>query len=459
MNDPKNTICRELWAYPVISLTQPRVRACCKSPPRERITKEMVDNLKTDLFLNLPSVVQDRKDSLNGIKPENCRTCWSLEESGQKSYRLGDMDFQFHFNNERGDPIHFSKFRPFETLIEQRDQLLYSDRPNKLDLQLGTYCDQKCVYCNADFSTQWETEDRKFGELRLDPDTPKPYGPYPSFNEYIIDGYYDRFLEWFDTVYEHLERIALLGGEPTFSPMFVPLTTHIISKLKEKSHPNCAVSIVTNLNWTPKILNHVINIRKELPINVKLILEISMESFGSRAEYIRFGIDWERFSSNLRSIAKLDNVEIKLITTLNGLCISSIQDYFKLVKEIEVENNKNFQVISNRLVYPKYFSFDILDESYSHYVKDFVNWFHINYKDDALIPKIDLYNHMVELLEDLKRPKDKNLLGYFTKWISALNMRRNVNFVEIFPEFKRIIDDNHTTKKFTIDEIKHWKYL
>ena len=110
-------------------------------------------------------------------------------------------------------------------------------------------------------------------------------------------------------------------------------------------------------------------------------------------------------------------------------------------------------------MYPKYFSFDILDESYSHYVKDFVNWFHINYKDDALIPKIDLYNHMVELLEDLKRPKDKNLLGYFTKWISALNMRRNVNFVEIFPEFKRIIDDNHTTKKFTIDEIKHWKYL
>jgi hypothetical protein len=255
-------------------------------------------------------------------------------------------------------------------------------------------------------------------------------------------------------VYQHLERIAMLGGEPTFSPMFVPLSNHIVNKLKSNSHPNCTLSIVTNLNWKKDILDHIHYIRRELPTDIKLVLEISMESFGSRSEYIRNGINWDRFVSNLKSVAALENVEIKLVTTLNGLCITSIKEYFELIKLIELENNKSFNIIVNRLVYPKWLSFDILDSTFKPYVEDFIQWLEI-YEDET---KHELLTAMQQLLIEMDKPRDPNLIGYFIKWTNAIDQRRNSNFISIFPEFKSVFEkySQYATQHFDFEGSGEW---
>ena len=450
MNNPKDSICRDLWAYPVIDLTRPRVRTCCKRHGELVHNEQLIQHGK-DVFLNLPNTIKDRKLMLEGTRPSECKACWDLEDRGLQSFRQGHPEFQFHFNNVKGEPPHFSDFKPFEQLIEIKEQLLYSDKPNKLDLTLGTYCDQKCVYCSGDYSTQWETEDRKYGILYGDPTQTKGVD-YPSINGQILDGWYDSFLEWFDTVYEHLERIALLGGEPTFSPMFVPLSNHIVERLKINAHPNCTLSIVTNLNWKKDILEQIYHIRKELPSSVKLVLEVSMESFGERAEYIRHGIKWDRFVENLNSVAALDNVEIKLITTLNGLCVTSIKNYFEMIKLIELENNKSFQVIVNRLVFPKWLSFDILDSTFKPYVEEFVQWLEL-YGDES---KQQLLETMKQVLLELDSPRDPNLMGYFIKWVNAIDQRRDLDFKSIFPEFNYIFEkyEKYSQQFFTLSDVK-----
>lgn len=452
--DPKDTICRDLWAYPVIDLTRPRVRTCCKRQG-ELINEQMLTLHSKDAFLNLPNTVNDRRLMLEGQRPSGCKVCWDLEDSGIKSFRQGDSEFQFHFNNNNGEPAQHAKFRSFEKLVEAKDSILHSDKPNKLDLTLGTYCDQKCVYCNSEYSTQWESEDKKYGAILEDPSNPE-FSPSLSINSQTMDGWYSSFLEWFDVVYVHLERIALMGGEPTFSPMFVPLSNHIVDKLKIAAHRNCALSIVTNLNWKKDILEHIHHIRKELPDHIKLVLEVSMESFGSQAEYIRNGVNWDRFVSNLKSVSSLDNVEIKLITTLNGLCISSIKEYFKLIKHIEIENKKSFAVIVNRLVFPKWLSFDILDSSFKHYVEDFIQWLEI-YNDET---KHELLITMRQLLVEMNNPKDPNLIGYFIKWTREMDKRRGSDFITIFPEFASMFDDydSYAQQTFTRQAVEgKWK--
>lgn len=436
--DPKDVICRDLWAYPVIDLTRPRVRTCCKRQG-EIIDEQTLTFYRKDTFLNLPNTIKDRKLMLDGIRPDGCKVCWDLEDNGAQSFRLGHLDFQYHFNNVKGEAPHYTEFKPFDQLVQMKDTILHSDKPNKLDLTLGTYCDQKCVYCNADYSTQWEVEDKKYGLIYGDPATPRPV-EQSSINSQTLDGWYDAFIEWFDTVYQDLERIAMLGGEPTFSPMFVPLSNHIVNKLKNNSHPNCTLSIVTNLNWKKDILEHIQYIRSELPANVKLVLEVSMESFGSRSEYIRNGINWDRFVSNLKSVAALENVEIKLVTTLNGLCITSIKEYFELIKLIELENNKSFNVIVNRLVYPKWLSFDILDSTFKHYAEDFIQWLEL-YGDDT---KHELLTAIQQLVIEMDQPRDPNLIGYFIKWTRAIDQRRNSDFRSIFPEFASIFETYET---------------
>lgn len=450
--DPKDTICRDLWAYPVIDLTRPRVRACCKRQG-EIINEQKLTFHRKDTFLNLPSIINDRKLMLDGIRPDGCKVCWDLEDNGVQSFRLGHLDFQYHFNNVNGEAPHYTEFKPFDQLVQMKDTILHSDKPNKLDLTLGTYCDQKCVYCNADYSTQWEVEDKKYGLIYGDPSTPRTV-EYPSINSQTLDGWYDSFIEWFDTVYQDLERIAMLGGEPTFSPMFIPLSNHIVNKLKNKSHHNCTLSIVTNLNWKKDILEHIQHIRSELPANVKLVLEVSMESFGTRSEYIRNGVDWNRFIHNLKTVSALENIEIKLVTTLNGLCITSIKEYFELIKLIELENNKSFNVIVNRLVYPKWLSFDILDSSFKHYVEDFIQWLEL-YGDET---KHELLTVMQQLLIEMDKTRDPNLIGYFIKWTKAIDQRRNSDFVSIFPEFKQVFETygQYATQSFGLSKNGEW---
>jgi wyosine [tRNA(Phe)-imidazoG37] synthetase (radical SAM superfamily) len=450
MNNPKDFICRDLWAYPVIDLTRPRVRTCCKRHG-ELVHETQLTQHGKDVFLNLPNTIKDRKLMLDGIRPNECKACWDLEDRGLRSFRQGHSEFQFHFNNIKGEPPHYSDFKSFEQLIEIKEELLYSDKPNKLDLTLGTYCDQKCIYCSGDYSTQWETEDRKYGILYGDPTETKGVD-YPSINGQLLNGWYDSFLAWFDTIYEHLERIALLGGEPTFSPMFVPLSNHIVERLKTNAHPNCTLSIVTNLNWKKDVLEQIFHIRKELPSTVKLVLEVSMESFGKRAEYIRHGIKWDRFVDNLNSVAALDNVEIKLITTLNGLCITSIKDYFEMIKLIEFENDKSFQVIVNRLVFPKWLSFDILDPTFKPYFTDFIQWLEL-YGDES---KQELLRTMQQAVLELDSPRDPNLMGYFIKWVAAIDKRRDLDFKLIFPEFNYIFEkyDKYSQQFFTLSDVK-----
>ena len=458
--DPKDTICRELWSYPVIDLTRPKVRVCCKRSG-ELIDNEKLSTYKNDVFLNLPAIKEDRLGLLNGEQVSGCKQCWDLENKGLNSFRLGAMDFQFHFNNDIGQPIHWSKFRPFEKLIEEKDQLIESDMPNKLDIQLGSFCDQKCVYCNWTYSSQWDTEDWKFGRIDFwDPTKPKDVKEYKDYNSFRADGWYEAFISWFDTIHQHLERIALLGGEPTFSPLFKPLTDHIIKRLNEKAHPNCTLVIVTNLNWKNDVLEQIRHLRKSLPSSVKLTLEVSMESFGSKAEYIRFGVNWDRFVNNLKAVSMLENVEVKLCTTLNALCITSIQEYFELIKIIELDCGKNFEVISNRLVYPKWLSVDLLDASFSHYIENFISWLEIYYPDDEFLPKANLHKLMKETLEIVNGPTDKNMVGYFTKWIDAIDARRDINFLQTFPEFKQLYTEHkeYGQRFFTFEELRPWQH-
>jgi len=452
--DPKDTVCRDLWAYPVIDLMQPRVRTCCKRSGTV-IDEATLAELGTDIFLNLPSIKDDRVAALDGIQVSGCDTCWRLENQGLASFRLGAPDFQFQFNNINGNPPPPEQFRPFEKLVELKEQISHSTKPNKLDLTLGSHCDQKCIYCDADFSTQWETENREHGML-IGKISYLPDADYIPLNDRVLDGYYNKFIEWFDTIYEHLERIALLGGEPTSSPMFISLSNHIIERLKTKSHHNCTLSIVTNLNWKRPVLDQIIKMKQQLP-HIKIVLEVSMESFGPKAEYIRKGISWERFLHNLNEIAKLDNLEIHLITTLNALCISSLSEYLKTVRQIELANNKNFKIIANRLVKPAWLGMGILDSRYSHYVTETVQWLEKTYS--AAEQKAELINTLKSIIIEIDCPRDDKLLGYFAFWIKNLDNRRKHSFEETFPEFSTLLTEGSLLTERTYDRIEwlNWK--
>jgi hypothetical protein len=408
---------------------------------------------------------------MQGTQVEGCRACWDIENTGKKSFRKGEPDFVYHFNNNKGAPVPHSEYRNFENLIDDTsDDMLKSTMPHNLDIMLGTYCDQKCVYCCADFSTQWEAEESKFGNLlRTDPrknkfsklnydfDLATPYPNVIPINDRTLDNWYTTFLEWFDDIYEHLERIALLGGEPTYTPLFKPVTEHLITRLNEKHHPNCTLTIVSNMNWKKDVLDQIINLRKRLPKTVKVIIEVSMESVGAKAEYIRKGVNWDRFLFNLKEASK--HVEIKLIPTINALCITSMLDYFKAVHEIEKENNVEFSVAVNRVIFPKWISVSILDSTFSRYVRECISWLELTYGDDNGNKK-KLIFMLKEIDNMLNTEIDRQLLGYAVVWFNEIDIRRKQNILTTFPEYATLfeIGKQFIEPEYTPEHVKKWTY-
>ncbi|MFL5785492.1 MAG: hypothetical protein ACJ76H_12815, partial [Bacteriovoracaceae bacterium] len=73
-----STLCTQLWNHAVVDLSQQRFRACCKTPSLQVSSSEALA-LGENLFLNHPSFVKDRKEMLEGGKPESCAVCWKQE--------------------------------------------------------------------------------------------------------------------------------------------------------------------------------------------------------------------------------------------------------------------------------------------------------------------------------------------------------------------------------------------
>ena len=142
------------------------------------------------------------------------------------------------------------------------------------------------------------------------------------------------------------------------------------------------------------------------------------------------------------------------VVTLNGLCISSLKEYLIFLKDLENKTDRKFNVLANSIVFPKWLGIDILNSTFKHYFDDIINWLHENYKDDS---KNDLIMKLCDRKISLEYVKDYDLLGYFVKWIRAMDRRRNTNFLEIFPEFVDLVAEGEKHfRSYTRNDIQKW---
>jgi hypothetical protein len=86
MNDATLTMCHMAWDYPMFFMFTNAIGYCCRAP-RINIDDTMLDQMGEDFWSNHPVFLKRRVDLVNGIKNEDCRTCWKLEEGGFKSSR------------------------------------------------------------------------------------------------------------------------------------------------------------------------------------------------------------------------------------------------------------------------------------------------------------------------------------------------------------------------------------
>jgi len=320
-------------------------------------------NEGVDIFSN--NISSLKQTLQKGRRIQECKTCWNQEKNGLKSHRQTGNEFW--------------RFR---------------DGNSHLDLFLYNDCNAACVYCNLNYSTQWQTE-IKNSKYSI----PNAYKKIKFTT--ITDEHKVKILEYVKQIALDESKtacIAINGGEPSIYAFRDNFFEDIIETFYKHTDSNrhLRFDFLTNCNssstQTTKIAN-LFEYYKKMYKNFDPIIQPSFESVGKTFEYIRYGVKWDKFSNNIFRWANY-HFEKNIVATINSASLINLTVFLKFVNEYAAVSNGIVNLQLNELTKPEQFSIKYLDESFLIYFDQSIEY----------LKKEKVYiNNKKQVIENLKK--------------------------------------------------------
>lgn len=446
--DPMDTVCEFKWNYPIFQVDRGEFRSCCRTPSRP-VTEDQLQEKGIDAFLNSDHLIQSRLDLVKGIRHDDCKTCWKLEDQGMKSPREPD-NFRYFMSREgllSQDNNSVEEAKKELSKIDSPDhRFLNARHPYMMEISLGNTCDLKCMYCNHHYSTQWATESIKHGEItqaQYDREFPSPPASFES-----------TMWEWFDKVGKfNIQRINIIGGEPLIIPKFYEYIEIMKSKLMPfkniKNRIKPILCIVTNLNTPPNYFKRFLESITDITEVFNLEILVSMETLNDRAEYIRNGINWKRFESNVDQLfAKKDvKFNVGFLMTVSALSVATTKTFVEYATELSKKYDRPVGLKQNIINFPRHQSPMILPPEFANYIDQTIEYMEQHVDN---MPDVEdfhgRYDQYIIFLKKLSATMKTHSDDYtivrreFYHWFTEYNKRRNLNLVETFPEYEKFFE-------------------
>ena len=357
-----------------------------------------------------------RTKMLNGEKLPECQNCWDEEKYGKKSKRIR-MNKKF--------------FQIYKHRLEeaQKNKGYVSESPAYLDLRLGNTCNLKCRTCNPGFSSSWSKELKKHETDLNHKNALQIYQNDFRVSKDMTTWYKtDIFFNTVKEIGKDLRLLYLSGGEP-----FLIKEHHVFLNyfLEQGFAKDIIVIINTNLTHLDQIFLEKLTHFKSVE------LDVSIDAYGKKNDWIRFPSQFTKIEKNLRTILQLpENVKISINCTvsvynvlyLSELIVGAYKIADKLRKDglpvyIDTLHQPEIQHIS--VLHPalKRLAIERLEQIVQQ--RDIV---HMQRADVISIIKILQYS-----MEDTE--EIQNLRAQLKEHTRIIDGWRNENFLSVFPEF------------------------
>lgn len=400
----------------------------CHHPPAHKIPLNELAQNPSALHNTLHKKTM-RALMLKGERPPECEYCWKIED--MKRDNVSDRVFK-------------TVIYPDETLKKAQCSLAAEDvNLRTLEIAFERTCNFACSYCNAGFSSRWGQDIKQNGPYQnLATDGAGAYHHDGSWAEPYKKGehnpYVEAFWKWWPELSQTLQELRVTGGEPLMSADVWKLFDYF----KEHGSPEqMTFSVNSNLGAKEDLIDRLIE-RSHYVKNFQLYT--SCETVGSHADYIRDGLDFEYFKSNVIKICKNANIQsLNLMMTINSLCLFRITDFLDWMLSVKKEFGYFFPVFSvNILRFPSFMSpLALPDNVKSERQQALQKWLD-EHQSNPLLHEIEIegLKRLVDYLDAVKTPHKKatddqaRLWKDFKSFYQQYDKRRGKNFVETFPE-------------------------
>lgn len=345
INSVSPTFCIAKWKQSTTTLYNGMTHSC-HHPVQHKIKIEDLDKSPTSLH-NTATKIAARADMLNGVQTKECDYCWNIE----------NLDGQ-HFSDR-----HYKSANEGMGLWQAFDEVIESGlgetiNPTYMEVAFENICNFKCSYCSPDVSSRWMEEIQSHGPYRLADgskqhqlDWLKNTGRFPIHHS-EDNPYINKFWEWWPSLYESLNTFRITGGEPLLSDN----TWKILDYIIENPRPDFRLNINTNMNLPRKIIERLCDKVNLLHGKIRQVtIYTSAESVGEQAEYSRYGMDWELFTSNIDYFLSNtpENNQIFFMTTVNVLSSSTFDKFLFYIADLrkKYRNNKEHNKAGFNIAY------------------------------------------------------------------------------------------------------------
>ena len=424
------SFCAAKWYNATIWLGSGQTTSC-HHPLPHAIDVEAIKTNPSAIH-NTPQKKEERAMMQQGERPAGCEYCWKIEDMGEDAvsdrvyktviYDDGDLD------------------EAFNTSAEQDVNL------QTLEIAFDRTCQFACSYCNPAFSSTWVKDIRRNGGYtNLVSDGRNHFThEHTSSQLYTIDDvnpYVEAFFKWWETdLHKTLKELRITGGEPLMSGY----TWRLIEWFKDhRGQSKTRLAINSNLGFKQDKLERLLDATE----GIELDLYTSNESIGQHAIYIRDGLDWDQWTSNVSYLLASGKLRgLHVMCTINALCLISLPEFLWSIVELKKKYGKdaiNFSL--NILRFPSFqspliLSKDIKDRAIEELIRfHAANAYNLHEFEVNQVER--LFNYLNEVDSPHSGAVSKEILQRdFKNFYEQYDQRRGKNFRETFPQLAEWYD-------------------
>lgn len=343
-----------------------------------------------------------RKNIINGVPTSGCNNCYEHERNGARSMRMNlNTDFK-HLHNR--------------TKLTHDDGSLDEVYMAYMDIRFSNICNFKCRSCGPELSSFWIDDAIKLNRYRKEQ-------PRILKIKNTLEELWEDVEQWIDSV----ERIYFAGGEPLIMDEHYKILEYLI----EIGKTDIAIAYNTNFSKLTYKNKDVVELWKNFD---NISIGASIDGMGTRAEYLRKGTIWADVEQNRqRILEEIPDIKFYISATISAYNAEHVPDFFDdwIAKGYVLPDS----IECNTVLFPEYIRAQILPENKKEEII-------LKYKSFIEKHKIEKYRNSYSFFAfmDSLKPNKSYLVPDFIDYNKKLDLIRNENMLDIFPELSCLIN-------------------